>query len=138
MVAAIDSSSWLVIKPVVSCEPTILTLTRTSEPVCNTLPSVLPRALALKIFSTAVKPWPSCDTSLGGANTGVISTPNASHANVCNFLPKTMAYELPAFMNSTFCGVNDCDMSTNSSVPASLYNFFSLVLIVKTVPVATE
>jgi len=37
VVAAIDSSSWEVISPVVSCDPTILTLTRTSEPLSKTV-----------------------------------------------------------------------------------------------------
>ncbi|MNF99436.1 hypothetical protein D3C85_1531090 [compost metagenome] len=39
-------------------------------------------------------------------------------------------------MNSIFCGVNALEMSINSLSP--LYNFFDFVLIVRTVPVATE
>ena len=39
-------------------------------------------------------------------------------------------------INSTFCGVNDEEISINSLSP--LYNFFVFVLIVRTVPVATE
>ncbi len=47
-----------------------------------------------------------------------------------------MAYDPPALMNSIFCGVNDLEISINSCVP--LYNFFDFVLMVNTVPVATE
>ncbi len=69
----------------------MFTLTRTSDPACSTLPGVTPTALRLKIFSTAVRPWPSREISLLGANTGVGSMPRVSAAKVCSFLPKTMA-----------------------------------------------
>ena len=90
-VAAIASSSCAVIRPVVSCEPTMFTRTRTSEPACSTLPGVTPTALALKIFSTAVRPWSGMLISLFGAKTGSASTPRVCAAKVCSFLPKTMA-----------------------------------------------
>ena len=90
-VAAMASSSCAVIRPVVSCEPTMLTCTRTSDPACSTLPGVVPRALALKIFSTAVRPWPSCETSFDGAKTAGGVTPSVSAAKVCSILPKTTA-----------------------------------------------
>ena len=64
VVAAIDSNSCEVIKPVVSCEPTIFTSTLISDPACKTFPLVTPTAFLLNIFSTAVRPWFSCDISL--------------------------------------------------------------------------
>ena len=66
-VAAIASSSCAVIRPVVSCEPTMFTFTRTSDPAWRTVPGETPTALALKIFSTAVRPWPSTEISFDGA-----------------------------------------------------------------------
>ena len=39
-------------------------------------------------------------------------------------------------MNSTFCGVRAGEISANSVSPS--YNFFSLVLMVRTLPVSTE
>ena len=47
----------------------MFTLTRTSEPVCKGVEDATPTALRLKIFSTAVRPWPSIEISLEGANT---------------------------------------------------------------------
>ena len=90
VVAAIISSSWEVIKPVVSCEPTILTSTRTYEPACNVAP-VVPTAFLLKIFSTAVSPWFLIEISLDPANTGDNFFSNVLAAKACSFLPNTIA-----------------------------------------------
>ena len=61
------SSSWVVINPVVSCDPTIFTFTLTSEPLCKTESDGTPTAFLLKIFSTAVRPWPSFEIIFEGA-----------------------------------------------------------------------
>ena len=53
-------------------------------------------------------------------------------------MPKTIAYEPPAFMNSTFWALNDADTSASASLLSSLYNVLFFVLIVRTVPVSTE
>ena len=64
--------------------------------------------------------------------------PSVSQAKFCSFLPKTIAYEPPALMNSIFCGVKEDDTSTNASLSSSLDKVFVFVLIVRTVPVSTE
>lgn len=66
----------------------MFTSTRTSEPACNTLPCVKPTAFLLNIFSTAVKPCPSTDTSLAGANTTGASMPKVLAAKVWIFYRK--------------------------------------------------
>ncbi len=69
----------------------MFTFTRTSEPACNVLPGVTPTAFLLNIFSTAVKPTPSLITSFAGAKTNGASMPKVCAANVCIFLPNTIA-----------------------------------------------
>ena len=100
-----------------SCEPIILTFTRTSEPAYNTFPGVVPTAFLLKIFSTAVNPRPEKEISLDGANTDGIPIPKVLAANVCTFFQNTIEYEPPALINSIFCGVNAAEISLNSVCP---------------------
>ena len=45
----------------------MFTSTLTLEPACNVLPGVDPTAFLLNIFSTAVKPCPSIETSFATA-----------------------------------------------------------------------
>ena len=68
----------------------MLTSTRVYDPAWSVAPEV-PTALRLKIFSTAVRPWPSWETSSDGANTAGVSMPSVLAAKVCSFLPKTTA-----------------------------------------------
>ena len=60
----------------------MFTSTRTSEPACKVLPGVVPTAFLLNIFSTAVNPCPSIETSFEGANTLGASIPKVLAANV--------------------------------------------------------
>ena len=90
-VAAIDSSSWEVISPVVSCDPTMFTSTLTSDPACKIFPGVVPTAFLLNIFSAAVKPCPLWETSLEGAKTIGISIFRVFAAKDCSFFPNTIA-----------------------------------------------
>ena len=92
----------------------MLTSARTYEPAWSGWPEV-PTAFLLKIFSTAVKPWPSWLISLDVANTGGTSMPSTFAAKVWSFLPNTIAYDPPARMNSIFCGVSEDEMSISSS-----------------------
>jgi hypothetical protein len=75
----------------VSCDPTMFTVTLTSDPACNTFPAGSPTAFLLNIFSTAVSPWPSIEISLEDAKTLAGSIPKIEAATVCIFLPNTTA-----------------------------------------------
>ena len=55
-VAAMASSSWVVINPVVSCDLQYLLLLLHLEPLCKTESDGTPTTFLLKIFSTAVRP----------------------------------------------------------------------------------
>jgi hypothetical protein len=52
---------------------------------------LVPTALALKIFSTAVRPWSLCEIFLEAANADFNSISKVLHAKLCSFLPKTIA-----------------------------------------------
>jgi len=69
----------------------MFTSTRTSEPACKTFPGAMPTAFLLKIFSTAVRPCPSTETSFEAAKTEVGSISKILAAIVWIFLPKTIA-----------------------------------------------
>ena len=92
----------------------MLTLTLTSDPLTKTVSFGISIAFLLNIFSTAVKPCPLANITFGCAKILFLVMPRTLDAKLCNFFPKTIEYELPALINSIFCGLKEEVMSISS------------------------
>ena len=94
----------------------MLTLTLTSDPLTKTVSVGISIAFLLNIFSTAVKPCPLANITFGCAKIlFLVQCLEHWMQKLCNFFSKkTIEYELPALINSIFCGLKEEVMSISS------------------------